>query len=152
MIEFVLEMLFSTGEYEKGDEMLRSFWGGMVKAGATTFWEMYIEGETMETATEMYARPFGRSYCHIWGAGPLYVVPRFYFGIRAENFGDTFVVEPNLALVKGCSIKVPLKKGELDVAISLEGEVTVCACGSSGRLVLNGKSYSVKNGEKISVK
>lgn len=151
MIEFVLEMLFLSGEYQKGSEMLNSFWGGMVKAGATTFWETYVDGETEENSTDMYGRPFGRSHCHIWGAGPLYIIPRFYFGIHFENFGDTFVVQPNLKLTNGSSIKVPLKKGMLSVSVA-DGEITVLASDLDGKLVIAGAEYSVRHGEKLSVK
>lgn len=151
MIQFILEMLFSNGEWAKGDEMLRSFWGGMANAGATTFWETYVEGETAETATAMYGRPFGRSQCHIWGAGPLYVIPRFYFGIRAENSGENFVIEPNLQLLKGdCAITVPLKRGELCVSVS-SGKITVRSAKENGKLIIDKKVYEIKGGENFVV-
>ena len=150
MIEFVLEMLFKNGEYEKGDKILRSFWGGMVKAGATTFWETYIDGETEETATAMYGRPFGRSLCHIWGAGALYIIPKFYFGIGSVDFGNAFVVQPNTELISGCSIKVPLKKGTLSVSCE-NGGISVFADELGGKLIIGGKEYSVSRGKRLTV-
>ncbi len=150
MIQFVLETLFSTGEFEAGDRMLRSFWGGMVRAGATTFWEMY-KGETSEEeATAMYGRPFGRSLCHIWGAGPLFVIPRFYFGIRDDNFGESFVVQPNLKLARG-TLTVPLKKGRLTVECK-ENEVSVFADITDGQLIIGEAVYVVRHGEKTTIR
>lgn len=150
MIEFVLASLFEAGEYENAARRLENYWGGMIDAGATTFWETYVEGEQEETATAMYGRPFGRSKCHIWGAGPLYLIPRYYFGISSENFGENVVVEPQIALIKNRKITVPTKRGELTVSHDGTG-VRVLSTQLDGRLILNGKEYSIKKGEEIYV-
>ncbi len=147
MIEFVLASLFEAGEYENAAVQLEKYWGGMIDAGATTFWETYVEGEQEETATAMYGRPFGRSKCHIWGAGPLYLIPRYYFGIGSENFGERVVVKPKLSLIKNRSLTVPLKRGVLTVSHDGKG-VRVLATEMNGKLVLNGKEYEISKGEE----
>ena len=148
MIEFVLASLFEAGEYENAAARLEKYWGGMIDAGATTFWETYVEGEQEETATDMYARPFGRSKCHIWGAGPLYLIPRYYFGITGENLGESILVEPHLELIKGRTLTVSTKRGELTVSHDGKG-VRILSTELDGRLVINKKEYSIKKGKEI---
>lgn len=148
MIEFVLACLFESGEYENASKRLEKYWGGMIDAGATTFWETYVEGEEEESATHMYGRPFGRSKCHIWGAGPLYLIPRYYFGIQnGVNFGENFIVEPRLELIKNRSMTVPMKRGTLTVEHDGKG-VRVLATETDGVLKLNGKTYEILKGEE----
>lgn len=149
---FKLSCLFELGCEEQAAKELETFWGGMVKAGATTFWETYFEGETMEEATAMYGRPFGRSQCHIWGAGPLYIVPRYYFGIEnGLNGGDNYLVKPCLKLIQNAEITVPLKNGTLTVAYK-DGTLTVYADQTDGKVEVNGKTYTVKKGVNFNEK
>ncbi|MBR3863513.1 MAG: hypothetical protein IKJ19_00130 [Clostridia bacterium] len=151
MIEFVLASLFEGGQWQNGAKMLEDFWGGMVDTGTSTFWETYQEGEQEESATAMYGRPFGRSHCHIWGAGPLYLIPRYYYGLRDDlEFGKKFVLEPNLNLIKNSYIKLPLAKGTITVECS-STNLLIFANEVDGELVLNGKHYTVKKGEKLNV-
>ena len=148
MIEFVLACLFETGESQKAAAMLEEYWGGMTDAGATTFWETYEKGETEETATAMYGRPFGRSLCHIWGAGPLYLIPRYYFGIRKDvDSGESFLVEPHPELTGIGSLTVPMKRGSLTVKVEESG-VRVLATELNGVLKINGREYSVEKGKE----
>lgn len=143
--------LFECGAAERADAELRAYWGGMVKLGVSTFWETYTPGESVEDSAPMYGRPFGRSHCHIWGSGPLYLIPRYYFGVTSENFGQSFTVKPNLSLLKSdCSIVLPLKRGTLEIKISKDG-VRVSSSELGGRLVLGEKEYLVKKGEPLYV-
>ena len=41
-----------------------SYWGGMLKEGATSFWEKYNPEETGIRHLAMYGRPYGKSLCH----------------------------------------------------------------------------------------
>lgn len=148
MIEFLLAVLFEVGEHKKAAEMLCDYWGGMVDAGATTFWETYVKGEEAESATAMYARPFGRSHCHIWGAGPLYLIPRYYFGIQNEiDFGERFLLQPIPELIINSAITVPMKRGTLTVSCQ-EGKLSVYSSDLDGTLKLGEITYEIKKGEK----
>ena len=151
MQEYKLGCLFKLGEWKAAAEEIYEYWGGMLDGGATTFWETYEKGEQVETATAMYDRPFGRSQCHIWGAGVLYLVPRFWFGIRNDIcFGERFEVKPIVELIQNSSITVPLKKGVLKVSCT-NGKISVFANALSGDLFVNGKKYAVPAGVLISV-
>lgn len=57
---------------------VESFWGGMIDAGALTFWE------TLNFAGSEFIT---RSHCHGWSAGPVYLLPRVIFGIRQLEAG-----------------------------------------------------------------
>lgn len=148
MIEYALAALFEVGEKQKAFDMLKDYWGGMVDIGATTFWETYQKGELEEVATSMYGRPFGRSHCHIWGSGPLYLLPRYCFGIEPSlEFGEKYRVTPELSLLGESSITVPLKYGTLSVSYK-NGYLSVYADQVDGEVVINGQVKEVKKGEK----
>lgn len=143
MIEFVLSALFEAGEWKDASKHLKNYWGGMAKQDTSTFWETYVEGEEMESATNMYGRPFGRSKCHIWGAGPLYLIPRYYYGIKTDvELGEKFIVSPHIELIENTEYVTPLKRGTLKI-ICKDGVITVYSTELDGTLEVNGKSYIV---------
>nr|GFC72823.1 hypothetical protein [Tanacetum cinerariifolium] len=47
---------------------MKSYWGGMLDLGATSFWEEYDPAKKGAEHYSMYGRPFGKSLCHAWGA------------------------------------------------------------------------------------
>ena len=149
MLEFTLAALFEVGEKKKALDMLQDYWGGMIDIGATTFWETYQKGEREEVSTAMYGRPFGRSHCHIWGAGPLYLIPRYCFGIEPSlEFGEKYRVTPDVNLIEGSSIEIPLKRGTLKVGCE-NGYLSVFSDEIDGEVVINGKSFPICKGEKF---
>ena len=44
-------------------KVVRSYWGGMLDANASTFFEAFTEKETTADVAQFYDRPFGRSLC-----------------------------------------------------------------------------------------
>jgi alpha-L-rhamnosidase len=73
---YVVEALMLNGMKAEGLEMLRAYWGGMVKAGADTFWEAYSPDEPR-------AAPYGdfhiNSFCHAWSCTPSYLLRKYNF-------------------------------------------------------------------------
>ncbi|KAM0438447.1 hypothetical protein ACHAPT_001196 [Fusarium lateritium] len=63
----VCEALITAGCYEECLEILRSYWGGMVKAGADTFWECY---DPADATTSPYGDVRMNSFCHAWSCTP----------------------------------------------------------------------------------
>lgn len=51
------------GERMHALDSIRSYWGGMLDANATTFFESFNENETLSDVPEFYNRRFGRSLC-----------------------------------------------------------------------------------------
>lgn len=78
MKSFEIMALIQTGFKKEAAEMIRSFWGGMVREGATTFWEAYGDGKSGSGLYDFYARPFGLSLCHAWGSAPAFLLPMIW--------------------------------------------------------------------------
>ncbi len=57
-------------------DMIKSYWGGMLAQGATTFWEAYDPANSGHQHYAFYGRPFGKSLCHAWAAGPVYLLSK----------------------------------------------------------------------------
>ena len=147
MQAFRLSCLCEAGEVECVRESLRDYFGNMASTGTSTFWETYKIGEQKESATDMYGRPFGRSQCHIWGAGAILIIGKYFFGLKNDvDFGERFVLEPNLKMIENTSITLPLKRGK--IAVSYNGlTLKVRAEGHDGTLMLNGVSHELTAGK-----
>ena len=149
---YKLSCLFEAGEWKAAASEIMEYWGGMLDAGATTFWETFTKGETEEMGTEMYGRPFGRSHCHIWGASVLYLIPRYFYGIRSDvELGERFVIAPVLELIRNSEITVPLKRGKLHIKCGWD-TMEILSDGIGGECVIEGKTYGIKKGEPLYVK
>lgn len=144
-----LSCLAELGRIDRVDEEIRSYWGGMADRGATTFWEMYCPGESEEESAAMYGRPYGRSHCHIWGSGAIYLISRYYYGVRYD-FGaqDKFEMRPVLSLIDGNDFTCALRHGSLHVTCR-GGLLQVFSDQTDGELILGGKRYAIRKGERL---
>lgn len=70
-----VDALMQIGEEEKALNVLRSYWGGMVKEGADTFWELYNPANPQESP---YGGTIVNSYCHAWSCAPAYFLRRYF--------------------------------------------------------------------------
>ena len=144
-----LSCLAELGQVKQVDEQIRAYWGGMLDQGATTFWETYLPGETEEDSASMYGRPFGRSHCHIWGSGALYLVPRYYYGIRYD-FGplEKFEIKPVLSLIEGHTLTCALRYGSVCVSYC-DSVLEIYSDKMDGSLILGEDSYAIRKGKKF---
>lgn len=78
MKTFEILGLIRAGFRREAAEEIRRFWGGMMKYGATTFFEAYGEGKDGDTIYDFYGRPFGLSLCHAWGSAPAFLLPMIF--------------------------------------------------------------------------
>jgi len=73
MHHYVVEALLAAGLRDEAMKLMQSYWGGMIKKGADTFWEVYLPDDD-------YASPYGshliNSYCHAWSCTPTYLLRR----------------------------------------------------------------------------
>ena len=103
------------------DDMLRfitDYWGGMLSKGATTFWEAYDPNETYEEQYSFYGRPYAKSLCHAWSAGPAAILPAELFGLKPlEDGWKCFTLNPDLGYLKWASVCVPTKYGNIIVDV-----------------------------------
>ncbi|MDL5351812.1 alpha-L-rhamnosidase C-terminal domain-containing protein [Microbacterium sp. zg-YB36] len=113
MRAFALMALGRTGERVAAVAEVRRLWSGMLDAGATTFWEDFGgDGSDLE----MYGRPFGKSLCHAWSAGPAALLPELVLGIRPLTDGwRRSTVDPCLGALQWAAAVTPTPFGDVVV-------------------------------------
>ncbi|MFA4870054.1 MAG: amylo-alpha-1,6-glucosidase [Pedobacter sp.] len=149
---YELEALCAMGEQSYVLKQIKDYWGGMLDLGATSFWEEYNPDKKGVEHLAMYGRPFGKSLCHAWGASPIYLLGKYYLGVKPLTPGyETYVVEPSLGGLEWMEGKVPTPAGEISLYCSKK-EIRVKA--DEGVGVLRFKSITkpvVKGGEAVEV-
>lgn len=66
---YIVEALYAAGMADEASRLLHSYWGGMVKLGADTFWEVYVPGNDKLSP---YNSHLVNSYCHAWSCTATY--------------------------------------------------------------------------------
>ena len=69
LYHYVVEAMVSCGMQKEADELIASYWGGMVQRGADTFWEVYDPANSMASP---YDDVHINSFCHAWSCTPTY--------------------------------------------------------------------------------
>jgi alpha-L-rhamnosidase len=116
---YELEALCALGEQKYVMKEMKDYWGGMLNAGATSFWEKYDPSEKGAEHYAMYGRPFGKSLCHAWGASPIYLLGKYYLGVQPTSAGyKTYTVEPVLGGLEWMDGSVPTTDGDIQVYCS----------------------------------
>ncbi len=136
--------LCALGEQEYVLREIRNYWGGMLKEGATTFWEAYDSRETGPEKYAMYGRKYGKSLCHAWGASPLYLIGRYIVGLTPA--GEEFLLEPVLAGLDSFEAQMPLREGSVKISVSKE-KIAVYSDRMYGTLRAGGKSFRIVPGK-----
>lgn len=118
---FELDALGKLGQQDRIWETLHSYWGGMLDRGAVTFWETFDPKEEGRAQYGMYGDPFGKSLCHAWGASPIYLLGRYFLGVRPTSPGyETYEVKPQIQYFDRLDCVVPV--GEKSVHIVLRDQ------------------------------
>jgi len=143
---YELEALCSMGEQKTVMKEMKDYWGGMIREGATTFWEKYNPTDKGTQHLAMYGRPYGKSLCHAWGASPIYLLGKYYLGIQPVKAGySEFSIKPNLGGLKWMEGTVPTPKGEIKLYMN---EKTIKVTATEGKGYLNFVSKSKPNASK----
>lgn len=149
---YELDVLSKLGEFGEVEKVLRSYWGDMIKLGATTVWEEYDPTKKGIEHYEMYGGKYEKSLCHAWGAGPIYLFGRYYLGVRPTLPGyETFVVEPNLGGLKKIDGTVPIVDGTVTVKLDQDG-LKVTTAKQGGTLIWRGVHYDLQPNKTIEIK
>ncbi len=145
---YELDAWAKLGELDTVEESILSYWGEMIKLGATTVWEEFDPEKSGIEHYGMYADKFGKSLCHAWGAGSVYIFGRYYMGVYPTSPGyETFKVEPVFRL-GGFEGSVPVRDGE--VRVRVDGDViSVVSTVSGGTFVHKGKEYTLEINKEI---
>ncbi len=140
---YELEALCMLDEHELVTREIKSYWGGMLKEGATTFWEKYDPKEMGEKKYSMYGRPYGKSLCHAWGASPLYLLGKYYLGVKPIEPGfKAYTISPSLGGLKWIEGKVPTPFGSIYMKMDKK-HLTIKSEGGNGTLLLDGGKKSI---------
>lgn len=74
LYHYFIQALVNSGLNKEAKSYLTEYWGGMVKKGADTFWEVY------DPKNELLS-PYGfypvNSYCHAWSCTPIYFIRKY---------------------------------------------------------------------------
>ena len=149
---YELESLCSLGMQETVTQEIKSYWGGMLKLGATSFWELYNPSEKGVAHYAMYGRRYGKSLCHAWGASPTYLLGKYYLGVTPTQPGfAAYEVKPNLGGLEWIEGDVPAPFGRIHVKFDKKS-VSVLSDGGKGVLVLpTGQRVDIPSGREISM-
>jgi alpha-L-rhamnosidase len=71
LYHYVIEGLLAGGLQKEARAMLEKYWGGMIEAGADTFWEVY---DPVQPLRSPYGDIHINSYCHAWSCTPAYLL------------------------------------------------------------------------------
>ena len=136
---YELEALCALGEQKYVLKEMKDYWGGMLNLGATSFWEEYNPNKKGVEHYGMYGREFGKSLCHAWGASPIYLLGKYYLGIKPLSPAyETYLIEPQLGGLQWMEGSVPTPKGEVKLAVSTK-KITVTGA-EAGTGILRFKS------------
>lgn len=144
---YELEALCAMGEQAYVLKEMKDYWGGMLRLGATSFWEEYNPDKQGAEHYAMYGRPFGKSLCHAWGASPIYLLGKYYLGVKPTAPGyETYLIEPNLGGLEWMEGNVPTPNGHITLYCS-QKEIKVKA--GEGKGILRIRSANKPTGKGV---
>ncbi|MBR4073165.1 MAG: alpha-rhamnosidase [Clostridia bacterium] len=140
---YELDVLAKIGDFSAIENMIDSYWGGMIKLGAKTVWEEFDpELEGIEHY-KMYGNKYAKSLCHAWGAGSIYLFGKYYLGVSPTSVGfESFIVKPCLGGLEEISGTVPINGGSVKVFLNSK-KLSVFADKSGGTLIWNNEKYEI---------
>ena len=142
---YELEALCALGEQDKVKKEMKAYWGGMLREGATSFWEKYNPDESGAQHLAMYGRPYGKSLCHAWGASPIYLLGKYYLGVRPIGEGyKEFTINPVLGGLEWMEGSIPTPEGDIHVYMDKK-EIKVTAGEGKGYVTFGSQSEPITN-------
>lgn len=101
---WVLEALGRAGFYQEAIDLTKNYYGRLIEAGATTWWEKF-------TSLESYAN----SLSHGWGSAPTWFLSTYILGARQAG-PDRWIVQPAFEGVSYTAGTLPLASSSLQVS------------------------------------
>lgn len=149
---FELMALCRTGDVAAAQEMILSYWYPMLELGATSIWEQFDPREQGAAHYAMYGDPYGRSLCHAWGSGPIYLLGRYVAGVAPTSVGyETFEAAPQPGSYQSFAATVPLPAGSVTVRYDAAARtVSAAATHPGGTLRFAGQCAAIPtDGEAV---
>ena len=150
---YELEALCAMGEQKFVTKEIKDYWGGMLALGATSFWEEYNPTKKGAEHYAMYGREFGKSLCHAWGASPIYLLGKYYLGVKPTSPGyATYAIDPALGGLEWMQGKVPTPNGEVELYCN-KTEIKISTANAGvGTLTIKSKTLPVASEGNIVLK
>lgn len=148
---YELEALCHQGMHEYVMGEMKDYWGGMLREGATSFWEKYVPSESGTQHLAMYGRPYGKSLCHAWGASPVYLLGKYYLGVSPLKPGYAeWECCPSLGGLEWMRGSVPTPYGKVRVEMNAH-ELKVSSDGGNGIITVSGKTIELKGKGEVTI-
>jgi alpha-L-rhamnosidase len=168
---YVIRAMAETGHRQEALEWIRQFWGGMLREGATSFWEGYDPSwykEDFHSSLQADNRSgYFVSLAHGWSAGPTAWLMEQVLGIQPTGAGFSRVdIRPDLvdlSWAKGAEptpdglLKVDARKDASGLTVSIdlpEGVVARVSVPAVTAVTVNGnleQAVRVENGTRMLV-
>jgi predicted alpha-1,2-mannosidase len=123
---FVVQALGDLGRTNQALRFIRSYWGGMIHEGATTFWEAY-DPRWPKKHFHRYLQADNRpgyfvSLCHGWSSGVTSFLTEYVLGVRPTGGGFTTAsIVPHLGILKWVRGRVPAPRGNIVLSVMRHG-------------------------------
>ena len=148
---YELETLCMAGLQERVLKEMKAYWGGMLREGATSFWEKYVPSEHGTQHLAMYGRPYGKSLCHAWGASPVYLVGKYFLGVQPTQPGySEYEVRPCLGGLDWMEGDVPTPHGKIHVKMN-RSRITIRATEGRGTLFVGNRQIAIEPDKELTV-
>lgn len=143
MSYYILKAVGQTADMKTALDMLREYYGGMLKVGATTFWEDFDldwlrEDASIETLWKdgeydihgdngRYCyEGFRHSLCHGWSSGPTAFLAEEVLGCHILEGGcKSLEIKPNLGDLEWAEGTYPTPYGDVFISAKKQGEETI---------------------------
>ena len=140
---YELMALCKCGMTETAQKYIISYWGGMLKLGATSVWEAYDPEKTGAEHYAMYGSDFGKSLCHAWGSGPILLLMKYVAGINiTSEGGKTFEIAPSPGIYDSFEAECPVNGASVKISYA-DGKYSVYSTAEGGSFVLNDQTFAV---------
>ena len=146
---YELDVMGKCGNFKYIEDMLISYWKGMLDLGATAVWEEYNPANSGLEHYGAYDNKYGLSLCHAWGASPIYLLGKYYLGVTPTSPGyETFEVKPYLGRFGHIKGTVPINGGSVKIDLTNE-RLSVIADKDGGTLIFGGNTYPIIANEEL---
>jgi hypothetical protein len=130
---YILRARAEAGDIAGALDVVRDYWGGMLKLGATTFWEDFdikwmenaapIDRFPVGTEVDVHGRygrccyqGFRHSLCHGWASGPTSWLTRYILGVEVVEPGCRKIrIQPNLCNLQWVRGTYPTPEGIVEI-------------------------------------
>ncbi|MBX3751345.1 MAG: hypothetical protein KF897_14780 [Opitutaceae bacterium] len=111
---YLLDAWLRAGLVREALDEMRSYYGQMLRSGATTTWELV---DRREPGID-HIQPAGRSHCHGWSAGPAHHLPARILGVTPRSPGyRTVDIRPALGDLRWAEGEIPTPQGNIHVSV-----------------------------------